>query len=78
MDELFEIADKVAVILNTPNLECAETPILLEALDFYATRNVDFIDAYHAFLLQRKGPSRIATWDRKHFQRADWLEIVEL
>lgn len=73
-----EIADKVAVILNTPNLECPDTPLLLEALDFYATRNVDFIDAYHAFHLQRRGLSRIATWDRKHFRRADWLKIVEL
>lgn len=73
-----DIADKVAVILNTPNLECPETPTLLEALDFYATQNVDFIDAYHAFQLQRRGLSRIATWDRKHFSRAHWLEIVEL
>jgi len=73
-----EIARKVEILLNTPNLNCPDAPTILKALDFYATRNVDFIDAYHAYLLPREGISRIATWDRKHFRRADWLELVEL
>ena len=63
-------------ILNTPHLECPDSEIALYALDFYATRNVDFIDAYHAFLLKAQGLSRIATYDRKHFKRVEGLEIV--
>ncbi len=72
-----DIATKVAMILNTPHLECPESELILSALDFYATRNVDFIDAYHAFLLKAQGLSRIATYDRKHFKRVEGLEIVE-
>lgn len=72
-----DIADKVEKILNTPNLECRKGPILFQALDFYASKNVDFIDAYHAFLLKQQGITRIVTYDRKHFGRVDWLKISE-
>lgn len=71
------VADKVAAIVGTPNLACPEADVVLQALDFYVAKNVDFIDAYHAFLLKHRGPRRIATYDRKHFRRADWLEVVE-
>lgn len=50
-----DIADKVGKILNTPNLECPERLLILEALDLYVTRNIDFIDAYHACLLKGRG-----------------------
>ncbi len=72
-----DIAAKVETILNTPNLECPESELALNALDLYATKNVDFIDAYHAFLLKAQGLSRIATYDLKHFKRMPGLEIVE-
>lgn len=72
-----DIAGKVARILNTPNLECPEAGVILHALDLYATANVDFIDAYHAYWLKERSQSRIATYDRKHFSRVPWLEIVE-
>ena len=72
-----DIATKVEAILGTPNLECPDADLILQALDFYAGRNVDFIDAYHAFLLKSQGKRRIVTYDRKHFGRADWLEIIE-
>lgn len=72
-----DIAAKVETILNTPNLECPEAELILRSLDLYATKNVDFIDAYHAFLLKSQGLTRIVTYDRKHFKRVDGLEIVE-
>ena len=72
-----DIATKVEKILNTPHLECPEGELILNALDLYATKNIDFIDAYHAFLLKAEGLTRIATYDRKHFRRVEGLEIVE-
>ncbi|HSR70182.1 MAG TPA: type II toxin-antitoxin system VapC family toxin [Acidobacteriota bacterium] len=75
--ERADIADKVETILSTPNLDCPEVDIILPALDFYATRNVDFVDAYHAFWLKTQGLERILTYDRKHFGRVKWLEILE-
>lgn len=72
-----DVAAKVETILNTPNLECPEGELALYALDLYTTKNVDFIDAYHVFLLKSQGLSRIVTYDRKHFKRMPDLEIVE-
>lgn len=67
----------VESIVTTPNLDCDDAETVLQALDLYAARNVDFIDAYHAVHLQRAGLRRIATYDRKHFGRVPWLEVVE-
>jgi len=75
--EKTDIADKVQKILNTPGLECAETSVILHALEFYAGANVDFIDAFHVFWLRQRSQTRVATYDRKHFARAAWIEVVE-
>jgi predicted nucleic acid-binding protein len=72
-----DIAAKVEKILNTPNLDCADGGLILHALALYAGANIDFIDAYHAFWLKARAQKRIATYDRKHFARVAWLEIVE-
>ena len=72
-----EIAAKVALILNTPNLYCQDAAVVRQALDHYAAKNVDFADAYHAALLRERGPAKIATYDRKHFSRFAGLQIVE-
>ena len=73
-----EIAEKVEKILVTPNLECEESARVLLALDMYVNQNVDFIDAYHAFYMKDHELTRIATYDRKHFGRVPWVEIIEL
>jgi predicted nucleic acid-binding protein len=72
-----EIADKIGKILNTPNLDCPDSLLILQALDVYVTKNIDFIDAYHAALLKDTGRTRIVTYDRKHFRRIEWLDIIE-
>ena len=72
-----QIAASVEKILNTPNLECKEASLILHALDTYVNQNVDFIDAYNAFYMKEHDLQRIATWDRKHFGRMPWVEIVQ-
>jgi predicted nucleic-acid-binding protein len=71
------IAAKVEKILNTPNLDCPEASLILTALDLYVQHNIDFIDAYHAMYLKEAGHSQILTYDRKHFTRIPWLEVLE-
>lgn len=75
--EKVEIASKIERILNTPNLECAEGLNVLLALDLYVQENIDFIDAYHAVQLREAQMFRILTYDRKHFARIPWVEIIE-
>ena len=73
-----DIAGKVETILNTPNLECPETPLLFMALDLYAHANIDFVDAYNAFHIRERGLTQILTYDRKHVARVPWVQIEDL
>jgi len=72
-----DIAEKVSIILNTPNLVCPEARLIRLALDLYVEQNIDFIDAYHAFYLKDEQLTTVVTYDRKHFGRVNWLEILE-
>ncbi len=72
-----DIADKVGKILNTPNLHVDAADDVLEALDLYVTKNVDFIDAYHGVTLRGSETQKILTYDKKHFGRMEWLSIAE-
>ncbi|MFY9270073.1 MAG: type II toxin-antitoxin system VapC family toxin [Candidatus Manganitrophaceae bacterium] len=75
--EKSDIESKVTKILNTPNLEVEREDLLISALDLYASRNIDFIDAYNAFYMKDNDIDRILTYDKKHFSRVDWLERAE-
>lgn len=72
-----DIASKLERILNTPNLECAEASLILNALDFYVHENIDFVDAYNGLYMKKQGLAKVYTYDRKHFARLGWLEAVE-
>jgi predicted nucleic acid-binding protein len=73
-----DIAAKVEKILNTPNLDCPEAPLIFMALDLYVHENIDFVDAYHGFYMREQGLTQILTYDRKHFARIPWIQIAEL
>jgi predicted nucleic-acid-binding protein len=75
--EKSDIAEKVAIILNTRNLACDGAPLIRQALDLYSNQNIDFIDAYHAFYLREESIRQIISYDRKHFGRVKWLELSE-
>jgi len=76
--EKLDIATKVEKILNTPNLDCPEAPLLFMALDLYVHANIDFVDAYNAFHMKEHGLTHILTYDRKHFARVPWVQIGDL
>jgi predicted nucleic acid-binding protein len=76
--EKADIAAKVEKILNTPNLDCPEAPLLFMALDLYVHANIDFVDAYNAFHMKDHGLTQILTYDRKHFARVAWVQIGDL
>lgn len=73
-----DMATKVEMILNTPNLDCPETPLILLALDLYVHANIDFNDAYNAFEMKDRGLAEILTYDRKHFARVPWVRFGSL
>jgi len=69
------IKDKILAILNTPGLEAAEGDLLLQAIFWYADKNIDFIDAFNAAWMLAQGLATTYTFDRKHFSRVEGIEV---
>jgi predicted nucleic-acid-binding protein len=71
-----DIKDKILAIVNTPGLEVAEGELLLQAILWYADKNVDFIDAFNATWLLSQGLITTYTFDRKHFSRIEGVKVL--
>lgn len=69
-----EIAEKISLILNTPNLEISERQRILNAIAIYVEKNIDFVDAYNAFFAKDFKIKTVMTYDKKHFDRIPWVE----
>lgn len=69
------IKDKMLAILNTPGLEAAERDLLLEAVFWYADKNIDFIDAFNAAWMLTQGLKTTFSFDRKHFSRIEGISV---
>lgn len=71
-----DIADKIEKILNTPNLVCPNSDLILNALNLYVEKNIDYIDAYNSLILKNKQIESLYSYD-KHFDRLNWLKRME-
>jgi len=72
-----DIKEKLSILLNTPNLDVPEKRRILKSLAVYGEQNIDFIDAYNAYFAKDHGVTLILTYDKKHFDRIDWLQRRE-
>jgi len=70
-----DIRQKILAILNTPGLEVEGSRLILQAINWYAEKNVDFLDAYNASWLAEKGVETVYTFDQKHFLRFEGLKV---
>ncbi|MBW2040291.1 MAG: PIN domain-containing protein [Deltaproteobacteria bacterium] len=68
-----QIRDKVLAIFNTPGVELVDGNLVLQAIIWYAEKNVDFIDAYNATWLLSQGLKGVYTFDHKHFSRLEGI-----
>jgi predicted nucleic-acid-binding protein len=73
-----EIETAVLKIMNTNGLEVKDSGLILDALTFYVSKNIDFVDAYNAFFMKEHSLTDILTLDKKHFSRIDWLNIINI
>ena len=71
-----DIQTSILAILNTQGLSIIDDEIVLQAMIWYAEKNVDFIDAYNAAWMLERGITSACTFDRKHFKRFGPLTIV--
>ena len=73
-----EIHDLLQAIFNTHNLEIPNKSILKDAAGIYQSKNIDFIDAYTVSYMKVKGFKKLASFDKKHMKRVEWIGIEEL
>jgi len=69
------IRDHVMAVLNTPGLDVLEADRVLQAINWYDERNIDFIDAYHAAWMRHEDLALAFTFDVRHFGRIDGLDV---
>jgi predicted nucleic-acid-binding protein len=69
------IKGKILAILNTPGIEAAEGDLLLQAIFWYADKNIDFIDAFNVAWALAQGLATTYTFDRKHFSRIEGIRV---
>ncbi|MFH0728138.1 MAG: PIN domain-containing protein [Pseudomonadota bacterium] len=71
-----DIRKSVEKILNTRNLNCPNREIIINALSLYDEKNMDYIDAYNAFVLKLHEISELYSYD-KHFDRLTRVKRIE-
>jgi predicted nucleic-acid-binding protein len=74
--ERVDITGKVLGIINTPGIEVIDSDLVLQAVTWYADKNVDYIDAYNAAWMPGQGLEVACTFDRKHFSRFEGITVT--
>jgi predicted nucleic acid-binding protein len=71
------IRQQVLTFLNTPGLkvESADLSSRVQSLNYYAEKNIDYIDAYTACWMKDHDISVIYTFDKRHFSRVEGIEV---
>jgi len=69
------IREAVGAILNTPGIEVDSAPLVAQAIDVYATKNIDFVDAYNIFWMRANGLKTVYTFDHRHFSRVGGIDV---
>jgi predicted nucleic-acid-binding protein len=70
-----DIRDKVLAVLNTPGLEVVDGDLVLQAITWYAEKDVDFIDAYNAAWSLVQDINVAYTFDQVHFSRIEGFTV---
>lgn len=73
-----QIYSLLQAMFNTHNLEIPNSGILKDAAAIYNSKNIDFIDAYTASYMKTKGLKKLASFDKKHMRRIEWIGLEEL
>ncbi len=71
-----EVTEVLTTLLASRNLKIAGHARISEAVQLYASGNMDFIDAYNIAYIKSKEYTKIATFDSKHFKKVEGLSIV--
>ena len=71
------IRERLLALLNTPGLTVKPADLggQAQAVNIYADKNIDYIDAYTTCWMKAHDISVIYTFNKKHFSRVDGIEV---
>ncbi len=72
-----EVAPLIRAILATSGLDVLGAPLVARALEYYESRNIDFIDGYIAAVMEKQGITELYSFDRKHISRIQFISRKE-
>jgi len=72
-----DIRRHVLAMINTPNVEVENEELIHRAMDLYAERNIDLIDAYNILWMQTAGLTIAYTFDTRHFSRVPFIQAKQ-
>lgn len=70
-----DIRDMLAPIINLPGLKVPNKQLWPRIFELYCEQRVDFVDAYNAAWMERRGVHQIYTYD-KDFDRVEGIERI--
>lgn len=71
------VAPLIRAILATSGLEVINASLVAIALDYYETKNIDFIDGYIAAVMEKQGITELYSFDKKHISRIKTISRKE-
>jgi predicted nucleic-acid-binding protein len=69
------IRDAIWSLLNTKGVEVDQANLIGQAIDIYAAKNIDFIDAFNVSWMQINQIKSIYTFDQRHFSRIEGIDV---
>ncbi len=69
------IRDAIWSLLNTNGIQVDDANLIGTAIDIYAIKNIDFIDAYNASWMHARQIKTVYTFDQRHFSRVTGIDV---
>lgn len=69
------IRDAIWSLLNTKGIDVDQANLVGQAIDIYAAKNIDFIDAFNVSWMQTNQIKSIYTFDQRHFSRVEGVDV---
>ena len=73
--ERLEVRERLLGVVQTPGQRVVEEPLVLKALQGFVEKNIDYIDTYNAVWMRVEGLEEVATFDRRHLNRFEQLQV---
>jgi uncharacterized protein len=64
-----DVGERAMAVALMEGLALIDADLITEALSVYVEANVDFIDAFNASWMRRRGVRRVVTFDARHYSR---------